>query len=422
MTAREPSVLIVTAPPTIFGGVAVQTRGLAEFLRARGYRVTIAHYAALRTEGDLTVPARRLLAGGRPGVRRYTVWGGFDCIAIGCRLPELEVTYYGDSLLWRDVIAAHDRHIAVGGNMLVAAPLAASGLGHLVWCASDVQGDRTDRQNAMSSARRLYDRNVVSPLLRRLERRVVGGSGTFATISHASDGSLDAIGSSAGKTFDVLPIPVDATRFSPPTTPPEPGVVGIAGRHTDPRKNTPLALEAVAAARRRGAQVTLRVAGEVSGDLRAQAVRLGIADSVKFLGTLGNDNLPGFYRGLDILLIPSRQEGLNIAGLEAGACGIPVVTTRCGGPEDYVTDGETGFVTGFDPVEIASRLSDISAGRALRERLSRNLRARVTEEYNEARFADRLDRLWQSVWNEPIRAVSKPAIVEAVRSGVHTTR
>jgi glycosyltransferase involved in cell wall biosynthesis len=178
----------------------------------------------------------------------------------------------------------------------------------------------------------------------------------------------------------------------------------------------------VAAARRRGAQVTLRVAGEVSGDLRAQAVRLGIADSVKFLGTLGNDNLPGFYRGLDILLIPSRQEGLNIAGLEAGACGIPVVTTRCGGPEDYVTDGETGFVTGFDPVEIASRLSDISAGRALRERLSRNLRARVTEEYNEARFADRLDRLWQSVWNEPIRAVSKPAIVEAVRSGVHTTR
>jgi len=420
MTARTASVLMVTAPPTILGGVAVQTRGLAEFLRARGYRVTIAHYAALRTEGDLTVPARRLIAGGRPGVRRYTVWGGFDCIAIGCRLPELEVTYYGDSPLWRDVIAAHDRHIAVGGNMLVAAPLAASGLGHLVWCASDVQGDRADRQNAMSPARRVYDRTIVSPLLRRLERRVVRGTGTFATISGASARSLNAIGSSAGKAFDVLPIPVDAARFSPPTTPPEPGVVGIAGRHTDPRKNAALALEAVAAARRRGAQVILRVAGEVSGDLRAQAGRLGIADSVKFLGTLGNDNLPGFYRGLDILLIPSRQEGLNIAGLEAGACGVPVVTTRCGGPEDYVTEGETGFVTGFDPVEIAGRLSDITAGRALRDRLSRNLRARVTAEYTEARFADRLDELWQSIWNEPIPVASQSAIAEPARSGVST--
>ena len=81
MTGPGSQVLLVTAPPTIFGGVAVQTRGLAEFLRARGYRVTIAHYAALRTEGDLTVPVRRMLTGQRPGVRRYPVWGGFDCVA-----------------------------------------------------------------------------------------------------------------------------------------------------------------------------------------------------------------------------------------------------------------------------------------------------------------------------------------------------
>jgi glycosyltransferase involved in cell wall biosynthesis len=422
MTGLAPSVLLVTAPPTILGGVAVQTRGLATFLRARGYRVTIAHYAALRTEGELTVPVRRLLAGGRPGLHRYKVWDGFDSITIGCRLPELEVTYYGDSPLWRDVIAAHDRHIAVGGNALVAAPLAASGLAHLVWCASDVQGDRIDRQNAMSSARRLFDRTVVSPLLRRLERRVLGGCGTFATISGASARSLDAIGRSAGKAFDVLPIPVDPIRFSPPGTPPDTGVVGIAGRHTDPRKNAVLALQAVATARRRGAKISLRVAGHVSDNLRAQANSLGVADAVEFLGTLTNEDLPGFYRGLDVLLIPSRQEGLNIAGLEAGACGVPVVTTRCGGPEDYVIDGETGFVTGFHPSEIAGRLCDISATRALRERLSRNLRARVTAEYGDVRFADKLGQLWRSIWNEPLLAGSQPAIVDAAGLGVHTPR
>ena len=62
MTGPGSQVLLVTAPPTIFGGVAVQTRGLAEFLRARGYRVTIAHYAALRTEGDLTPEWKKWLA------------------------------------------------------------------------------------------------------------------------------------------------------------------------------------------------------------------------------------------------------------------------------------------------------------------------------------------------------------------------
>ena len=421
MTGVGSRVLLVTAPTTIFGGVAVQTRGLAEFLRARGHHVTIAHYAALRTEGDLTVPVRRLLTGQRPGVRRYPVWGGFDCVAIGCRLPELEVTYYGDSRLWRDVIAAHDRHIAVGGNALVGAPLAASGRGHLVWCASDVRGDRADRQNAMSAARRLFDRNVVSPLLRRLERRVLDGPGTFATISNASARSLGGIGAGSGKGFEVLPIPVDSVRFSPPDIPSDPGIVGIAGRHTDPRKNAGLALQAVAEARRRGVHISLRVAGDVSGDLRDQASRLGIGDAVEFLGTLGDEELAGFYRGLDMLLIPSRQEGLNIAGLEAGACGVPVVTTRCGGPEDYVIDGETGFVTGFDPAEIADRMSDICADRALRDRFSGNIRIRVAEEYGDDRFADRLDRLWRSIWNEPLSAMPPSGIVNGARRGTETT-
>ncbi|MFT5487688.1 MAG: glycosyltransferase involved in cell wall biosynthesis [Paracoccaceae bacterium] len=402
MTGPGSSVLLVTAPPGIFGGVAVQTRGLARFLRARGYRVTIAHYAALRTEGDLTVPVHRLLTGQRPGVRRYKVWDGFDCVAIGCRLPELEVTYYGDSQLWRDVISAHDRHIAVGGNALVSAPLAAAGLPHLVWCASDVRGDRVDRQNAMSFARRLFDRNVVSPLLRRLERRVLDGPGTFATISNASARSLDAIGAGAGKPFEILPIPVDPVRFSPPITPPDPGIVGIAGRHTDPRKNAGLAFQAVADARNGGANISLRVAGDVSDDLREKAAGLGIGDAVEFLGTLNDEDLPEFYRGLDMFLIPSRQEGLNIAGLEAGACGVPVITTRCGGPEDYAIDGETGFVTGFDPAEIAGRLIDICVDRELRDKLSLRIRSRIAGEYGDERFTGHLDRIWRSVWNEPL--------------------
>lgn len=402
MTGSEPTVLLVTAPPTIFGGVAVQTRGLAEFLRARGYSVTIAHYAALRTDGELTVPVQRLLMGRSPGIRRYKVWDGFDCIAIGCRLPELEVTYYGDSPLWREVIAGYDHHIAIGGNMLVSAPLAASGLKHLVWCASDVRGDRADRQREMSAGRRLFDRTVVSPMLRRLERRVGRGPGRLTTISGASARALDAIGARAGKNFEVLPIPVDTDRFSPPAVRPDTGVVGIAGRHTDPRKNAALALKVVADARGRGMEISLRVAGEVSDALRAEATRLGIGDAVQFLGTLDAADLPDFYRGLDLFLIPSLQEGLNIAGLEAGACGVPVVTTRCGGPEDYVTDGETGFVTGFDPAEIAARLSDIVTDRVLRDKLSRRIRTRVTDDYGVARFSDHLDRLWQSVWKVPL--------------------
>lgn len=410
MSGRGSRVLLVTAPPTILGGVAVQTRGLAEFLRARGYGITIAHYAALRTDGALTVPVRRVLTGGRPQTRHYKVWDGFDCVAIGCRLPELEVTYYGDSPLWREVIAAHDQHIAVGGNVLVGTPLAASGLPHLLWCASDVRGDRSDRQSAMAPPRRLFDRAVISSLLRRLERKVIAGPGTIATISGASARALDRVGAGSAKNFSVLPIPVDAVRFSPPDVPPGPGIVGIAGRHTDPRKNAGLAFQAVAAARARGADISLRVAGDVSDSLRDMAEGLGISGAVDFLGILESEDLPRFYRGLDMLLIPSHQEGLNIAGLEAGACGVPVITTRCGGPEDYVVDGETGFVTGFDPAEIAARLNDLCADRALRDKLSQRIRTRIATDYGEPYFSDCLDKLWRTVWNEPLAVVPKTGL------------
>ena len=46
----------------------------------------------------------------------------------------------------------------------------------------------------------------------------------------------------------------------------------------------------------------------------------------------------------DLFVIPSHQEGLCISALEAMACGVPVVSTRCGGPEDFVLPDRTGLL------------------------------------------------------------------------------
>lgn len=54
------------------------------------------------------------------------------------------------------------------------------------------------------------------------------------------------------------------------------------------------------------------------------------------------------YRSCDAWLLPSRSEGFGLPGLEALACGTPVVATRCGGPEDYVDDGRNGVLVDVD--------------------------------------------------------------------------
>ena len=62
--------LIITAPPTILGGATTLARIMADHLGALGHAVTVAHYATLSAERELTGSLPRLLRGGRPGTRR----------------------------------------------------------------------------------------------------------------------------------------------------------------------------------------------------------------------------------------------------------------------------------------------------------------------------------------------------------------
>jgi glycosyltransferase involved in cell wall biosynthesis len=56
------------------------------------------------------------------------------------------------------------------------------------------------------------------------------------------------------------------------------------------------------------------------------------------------DEIPKLYQQADCWIVPSTSEGFGMPGLEAAACHCPIVSTRCGGPEDYVADGLSGYL------------------------------------------------------------------------------
>ena len=56
------------------------------------------------------------------------------------------------------------------------------------------------------------------------------------------------------------------------------------------------------------------------------------------------NKIPLLYQQADCWIVPSTTEGFGMPGLEAAASHCPIVSTRCGGPEDYVVDGMTGFL------------------------------------------------------------------------------
>jgi UDP-glucose:(heptosyl)LPS alpha-1,3-glucosyltransferase len=95
----------------------------------------------------------------------------------------------------------------------------------------------------------------------------------------------------------------------------------------------------------------------------AQARRLGIAERVRFTGSM-SDVRP-YYAASDVFLLASLYDPQPNAALEAMACGLPVITsTRCGAAE-LLASGESGYVRdALDVAGMANDLDSMEPGRA----------------------------------------------------------
>ncbi len=78
--------------------------------------------------------------------------------------------------------------------------------------------------------------------------------------------------------------------------------------------------------------------------LKELSRRFNIDDAVTFTGRVEQKDLLQYYSAADVLVLPSYYESFGLVGLEALACGTPVVATRVGAMEQILRDGETGYV------------------------------------------------------------------------------
>ncbi len=93
--------------------------------------------------------------------------------------------------------------------------------------------------------------------------------------------------------------------------------------------------------------------------LRAQAAGLGIAHRVHWLGVL--DDMARFHPALDLLLVPSRNEGLPLAPLEAQSCGVRVVAAEVGGVAAALCPATGALVPPENPEALADAIRDALA-------------------------------------------------------------
>jgi glycosyltransferase involved in cell wall biosynthesis len=161
--------------------------------------------------------------------------------------------------------------------------------------------------------------------------------------------------------------------------------LACAGR-LGPQKALDVALEALAAV----PGVSLVVAGD--GPERAKlerlAAELGVAERVRFLGSLSRRAVLELFRAADAALLSSTWENLPHAVLEALAVGTPVIATAVGGVPEVVRDGENGLLSpAGDPAALAAAISRFFGDAELRRRLEEAASASVAAHTEESVFA-----------------------------------
>lgn len=397
--APAPRALVSTIEP-IDGGVPTMTRCFASLLEELGIEPVFAWYAPWSRHPSLSSPLPALLRGHRPAERAQEAYGLHEAHGLGSWLPELEFTHYLPRRAWRALIDSCQLHLSVTGNALSAVPFAQLGIPFLAWVATPWEADRSDRVRAFSRPRRLLDQQLNSRVLRRLEQRVLRAE--RGRVLALSPYTAEALAALAGRPMEgVMLMPIDPTLFHAEEERVVPWRIGFAGRYGDPRKRIDLLLQATQLLARQGTPVELHLAGEADRLLlRDRVEALEIADRVVCHGPLDPPTLAPLLRSLDLFVIPSHQEGLCIAGLEAMACGAPVVSTRCGGPEHYVIPGQTGALVEPTAEAMAAALASIAAERPRRQRLSAGARAWVAERASPAAARTLLRRQIRQLWPE----------------------
>lgn len=147
--------------------------------------------------------------------------------------------------------------------------------------------------------------------------------------------------------------------------------------------------------------VTLRVVGEPflpayqedENEVRRIVRERGLEDRVEFVGGRPPEGVAEEMRQAAALVVPSRRESFATVIPEAMACGTPVIATRCGGPEEILTEDTGMLVPTEDPGALVDAIVDLLSDRVKFD--PERLRERAVGNWGRPAARNRIDDLYR---------------------------
>jgi len=179
----------------------------------------------------------------------------------------------------------------------------------------------------------------------------------------------------------IIPNGVDLSGFKPGPPIPDDGPLQIfcAARLIE-RKGQHHLIRAVKQLSDQGVEVIASLAG--TGDsleaYQTLARELGVSERIRFLGYVPREEISRHYATAHVFSLPSFNEGMSLAALEAMGSGLPLVLTRTGGTDELVEEGVNGFTHDWGDIDaLAGHLRRLAQDRPLARRMGATSRKRA---------------------------------------------
>ncbi|MBI5715900.1 MAG: glycosyltransferase family 4 protein [Chloroflexi bacterium] len=338
-------VCIYTLEPVEYGGVPDKVHFAYDVIKNLGHDSNLIYVATNRVpNGSRFDKIKFFLTAKAQDEIIYNMHGfGIPDYPLPAWLPYLMPLVFA-----RHIINASQMHLAISGSNHVALPSAILNRRFIVWIGTMYEEEIVGKAIGGDPwAVAMMKKPITRKILEWQERFIFRRASLILTNGkHTAEAVARSCPEAANK-IRTLIFPIDETRFKPKPSVRDPShpYLLFAARINEPRKNTPLLIRAFARVHQRHPNLKLILTGDPPNDILLNATREAkVMDSIDFRGYQTPDELIQLYQGAELFIVPSLQEGMCNAMLEALACGTPTIATRCGGPEKMIVDDEIGYL------------------------------------------------------------------------------
>lgn len=172
--------------------------------------------------------------------------------------------------------------------------------------------------------------------------------------------------------------------------------ISVVGTLTKEKKVDVL-LEAFYKLHKEAPNTLLRICGEgnLMEELKKKVSDYGINDSVEFLGVVDNFSLPQLLNQCDCFVLPSVMETFGVVYIEAGGCGLPLISANSGGTKDII-DNDNGIIienAGVEDVYEAMRDVMLNKSKYISQKISEDIR----KKFGEQAFQNKIIKIYTEV-------------------------